>query len=141
MIARLSTAQEAGRSAANPMELPNVLITPETSPTMRVSGVVQTATGVHAILNDNGQSQEVQPGDAVDGGTVVSIQSDGLTLRATDGSLVHVPLGGAPSQGAPGGYPGGPGGYPGGPGGYPGGPGGYPGGPGDEGPPSAMPTG
>jgi hypothetical protein len=58
----------------------------------RVSGVIQTDTGVQAILEDNGQSQAVQPGDEVAEGKVISIQSDGLTLKLGNGSIVRVPL-------------------------------------------------
>jgi hypothetical protein len=104
-----------------PGHVPNILITPQESATMRVSGVVQTSTGVHAVLEASGRSQDVQPGDSVAGGKVVSIQSDGLMLRGDDGTLVHVPLGSFPTGGGGGGYPSG--GYPPG-GGYPGG--GYP---------------
>lgn len=66
----------------------------QVSATQRVSGVLFTDTGVHAVLETNGQSQQVQPGDPVDGGKVVSIQADGLTLRRDDGTLVRVPLSG-----------------------------------------------
>lgn len=98
----------------------------------RMSGVVFADNGVFAVLDTAGNSQMVQPGDRVNGGKVISIQTDGLTIRTDDNRDIKVPLGSAPpAETAPagyGGYPGGPGGYPGGPGGYPGAPGGYPGG-------------
>ena len=106
----------------------------------RMAGVVFADNGVYAVLDTSGSTQMVQPGDRVNGGKVISIQSDGLTIRTDDNRDVKVPLassapGDAGNQqggypGAPGGYPGAPGGYPGAPGAYPGAPGGYPGAPG-----------
>lgn len=105
----------------------------------RMSGVVFADNGVYAVLDTSGNSQMVQPGDRVNGGRVISIQSDGLTIRTDDNRDVKIPLASAPPAetqptypggGYPGGYPGAPGGYPGAPGGYPGAPGGYPGAPG-----------
>jgi len=102
----------------------------------RMAGVL-FGDGVYAILETNGKTEAVQPGDTVEGGKVVSIEADGLTIKTDDDRTIHVPLsstattdtsnptGGYPGGGFPGGgYPGG--GYPGG--GYPGG--GYPGAPG-----------
>jgi hypothetical protein len=102
----------------------------------RMSGALTSdANGVYAILETDGASQAVQPGDRIKGGKVISIQSDTITVLTDDNQTIKVPLSpistGGP-QGGTGGYPGG-GGYPGAPGGYPGGgypgaPGGYPGG-------------
>ncbi|MGO8672105.1 MAG: hypothetical protein ACLQVD_12150 [Capsulimonadaceae bacterium] len=50
--------------------------------------------GVYAILATNGKAEAVQPGDTVEGGTVVSISADGLVLKRDDGSLVPIPLAG-----------------------------------------------
>ena len=103
----------------------------------RVSGIVTAADGIFAVLDVNGSSQTVKPGDSLPGGSkVASIQSTGVTLHTPEGNTITVPLSnGPPEQNQPaygggfGGYPGGGfGGYPGG--GYPGagGFGGYPGG-------------
>jgi hypothetical protein len=108
----------------------------------RVSGIVTAADGIYAVVEVNGNSQTVKPGDSLaDGSKVAAIQPTGITLHTPSGESIIVPLSsGAPppptnpygygSFGGGAGYPGGgfPGGYPGGgfPGGYPGG--GYPGG-------------
>jgi hypothetical protein len=107
----------------------------------RVSGIVTAADGIYAVVEVNGNSQTVKPGDSLaDGSKVAAIQPTGITLHMPSGESVIVPLSsGTPPPQANGyggfggnGYPGGgfPGGYPGG--GYPGGGGfgggGYPGG-------------
>ena len=93
----------------------------------RVSGIVNAADGIFAVVEINGDARTVKPGDDLpDGSKVASIQATSVTLHTPTGSTITVPLSnGAPEQNQPnpyGGYPGG--GYPGG--GYPGG--GYPGG-------------
>jgi hypothetical protein len=96
-------------------------------PPRRMAGVVFADNGVFAGLDTSGDTEMVQPGDRVDGGKIVSIQADGLTIRTDDNRIIKVPLA-ASTPGATsnsGGYPGGGAGYPGG--GYPGGAG-YPGG-------------
>lgn len=105
----------------------------------RVSGIVNADDGIFAIVETNGNSQTVKPGDKLlDGSKVASIQPTGITLHTLSGGIISLPL----SNGAPTpppntfGYGGGFGGYPGGGGGgfggYPGGGGGgfggYPGG-------------
>lgn len=99
----------------------------------RMSGVL-FGDGVFAILETDGNSQEVQPGDSVQGGKVISIEADHLTIKTDDDKLINVPLSSTPTGGAPtGGFPGGGAGFPGGspfPGGFPGAPGagaGFPG--------------
>jgi len=86
--------------------------------------------GVYAILETNGKTEAVQPGDTVEGGKVISIEADGLTIKTDDDRTIHVPLSSTPTGGSSGGGFGGPPGFPGGgfpgAGGYPGG--GYPGG-------------
>jgi len=98
----------------------------------RVSGIVNAADGIFAVVEVNGTSQTVKPGDALpDGSKVASIQSTGITLHTPGGGAITVPLSnGPPVQNQPNPYGGGFGGYPGGGfGGYPGGGGGgYPGG-------------
>ncbi len=85
--------------------------TPEVSSSMRMSGVITSDNSIKALLESNGVSTQVQPGDTVDGGKVLSIQADGLTLRTSDNRLVRVPLSGTPTGGnssysGGGGYPG-----------------------------------
>jgi len=65
-----------------------------------MSGVIFTDNAIKAVLETNGVSQQVQPGDAVDGGRVISIQADGLVLRTSDNRLLRVPLSGASTGGA-----------------------------------------
>ena len=82
-----------------------------TLPNDRVAGIMLN-NGVYAIMDADGQSQVVQPGDTLPGGEkVVSIQSDSVTLRTTDNQTVNLPLsaGTGSDMGAPG-YP--PGGMP-----------------------------
>ena len=70
-------------------------LTPQVSRNMRMSGVIFTDNAIKAVLETNGVSQQVQPGDSVEGGRVVSIQADGLVLRTSDNRLLRVPLSGA----------------------------------------------
>ncbi len=72
---------------------------PEVSSSMRMSGVITSDNSIKALLESNGVSTQVQPGDTVDGGKVLSIQPDGLTLRTSDNRLVRVPLSGTPTAG------------------------------------------
>lgn len=98
------------RQAINPLAT-----TAEVSSSMRMSGVITSDNSIKALLENNGVSTQVQPGDMVDGGKVLSIQADGLTLRTSDNRLVRVPLsgtltggnspysgGGSPGNGDPG---------------------------------------
>lgn len=68
----------------------------------KFTGVVKSDTGILAILETGGQSQQVKPGDSLpDGGKVVSIQDSSVTLRTPGGSTVSVPLStgsGSPDQ-------------------------------------------
>lgn len=57
----------------------------------RMSGVL-FGNGVYALLEANGKTEAVQPGDSVDGGTVVSIDATRLTLKTDNNRLVIVPL-------------------------------------------------
>ncbi len=139
--------QVAQTTQPTPPEHPVVV---QEVPDRRVSGIL-SGQGVYAILEQNGQSKIVKPGDVTeDGYTVISITSNGVLLRKKQGDLIleqNVPLtdqataqqngyGGGGRFGAPGGYGGapGPGGF-GAPGGYggPPGPGGYGGPPGPGG--------
>lgn len=137
-IPALSIASYRSRDSIKPPSSVSPIAAP--NPNQRVSGVLYS-NGIYAILETNGNSEAVRPGQAVEGGRVISIQSDGLTLLTDNKQTVKVPLapgsgsGGSPGGGFPGGgFPGGGGGYPGGGGGgYPGGGGfggggGYPGG-------------
>lgn len=84
--------------------------TPQTAtaalPDDRVSGIMLN-NGVYAIMDADGQSQVVQPGDTLPGGEkVVSIQSDSVTLRTPEDQTVNLPLSAGTSTGNMG-YPGG----------------------------------
>ncbi len=72
---------------------------PEVSSSMRMSGVITSDNSIKALLENNGVSTQVQPGDTVDGSKVISIQADGLTLRTSDNRLMRVPLSGTPTGG------------------------------------------
>ena len=76
-----------------------VTLTPEVSSSMRMSGVITSDNSIKALLEANGVSTQVQPGDTVNGGKVLSIQADGLTLRTSDNRLVRVPLSSTPTGG------------------------------------------
>jgi hypothetical protein len=58
----------------------------------RVSGILRGSNGVFAVLEVNGSSQTVQPGDTIGGDLVVAIQDDGVVLRTEDNHTVLVPL-------------------------------------------------
>jgi len=59
----------------------------------RVSGILHSSDGVYAVLETNGVSQTVQPGDDVGGAKVMAIDDNGVTLKTTDSHLtLHVPL-------------------------------------------------
>lgn len=83
----------------------------------RMAGVL-FGDGVYAILETNGKAEAVQPGDTVEGGKVVSISADGLTIKTDDDRTIFVPLsstptGGEQTGGGSVGFPGG--GFPGAP--------------------------
>jgi hypothetical protein len=63
----------------------------------RMSGVL-FGNGVYALLEANGKTEAVQPGDTVDGGTVVSIDATSLTLKTDNNKLVTVSLSGGNDQ-------------------------------------------
>jgi hypothetical protein len=80
---------------------------PASLPGDRVAGIMMN-NGVYAIMESNGQSQVVQPGDTLPGGEqVVSIQSDSVTMRTTTNQTVNLPVSAGTSQAGPVGYPGG----------------------------------
>jgi len=66
----------------------------------RMAGVLY-GNGVYAILETNGKSQAVQPGDTVDGGKIISIEADGITLKTLDDKVIKIPMSSSttPSQG------------------------------------------
>ena len=87
-----------------PSPLPSV-VEPNSDPgsqNYKLTGVLNSEGSILAILETNGQSQTVKPGDSLsDGGKVVSIQDTSVTLRTPGGSTVSVPLStgaGAPDQ-------------------------------------------
>ncbi len=65
---------------------------PASTSTVTLSGVM-LGTGAYAIVNSNGQSVVLQPGDQLPngGGTLYSIQSDSISVKV-NGQLVKVPI-------------------------------------------------
>lgn len=89
----------------SPPSPPPVVVGPNSDPgsqNYKLTGVMNSDGSVLAILETNGQSQPVKPGDSLsDGGKVVSIQDTSITLRTPGGSTVSIPLStgaGAPEQ-------------------------------------------
>ena len=74
---------------------------PSPAANYRLSGVITGSDGINAILDVNGQSQSVKPGDALPDGTrVQNIQTNSITLRTAGGSVITLPLSaGTPDQG------------------------------------------
>jgi hypothetical protein len=77
------------------------------SPGRRVSGIMFN-NGVYALLEQNGQTYTVQPGDMVEGDRVIAIEADAVLMKTANNVVVRVPLsdgdsGGssAPAQSAP----------------------------------------
>ena len=63
------------------------------APLVRVVGIVNAADGIYAILEVNGQSQTVKPGDSLlDGSRVTAIQATSVTLRSGAGVSTSLPL-------------------------------------------------
>ena len=84
---------------------PPVVVGPNSDPgsqNYKLTGVLNSEGSILAILETNGQSQTVKPGDSLsDGGKVVSIQDTSVTLRTPSGTTVSIPLStgaGAPDQ-------------------------------------------
>ena len=98
--------------------LPVVGPTPGSAPpaNIRFDGVVSAADGIYAILEVNGQSQTVKPGDSLqDGSRVTSIQATSVTLRSATGVTSTIQMTGGAGQTDPngnGGDPNGNGGDP-----------------------------
>jgi hypothetical protein len=68
----------------------------EDSALKRVSGILHGANGVFAVVETDGISRMVQPGDVVSGALVLAIQNDGIMLRTKDDRIEQVPLSSAP---------------------------------------------
>lgn len=79
-----------------PPSPPPVVVLPNSDPgsqNYKLTGVMNSDGSILAILETNGQSQTVKPGDSLsDGGKVVSIQDTSVTLRTPSGSTVSIPL-------------------------------------------------
>jgi hypothetical protein len=78
-----------------PVQLPGGASPADAGP-RRMAGVL-FGDGVFAILETSGQDQAVQPGDTVDGGKVVSIEADHLTIKTDDDRMISVPLSSTPT--------------------------------------------
>jgi hypothetical protein len=57
----------------------------------RVSGIM-FSNGVYALLEQNGQTYTVQPGDMVEGDRVLSIEADGIMMKTANNVVIRVPL-------------------------------------------------
>ena len=79
--------------------LPDRLTASGPAPMVRVVGIVNAADGIYAILEVNGQSQTVKPGDSLlDGSRVTAIQATSVTLRSGAGVSTSLPLTGGQGQ-------------------------------------------
>ena len=67
----------------------------------RLSGIINGADGINAIIEVDGQSQSVKPGDSLPDGTkVTNIQATSVTLRTNSGAALNLQLSaGTPDQG------------------------------------------
>lgn len=67
----------------------------------RLSGIINGPDGINAIMEVDGQSQSVKPGDSLSDGTrVTNIQATSVTLRTTGGATFSQQLSaGTPDQG------------------------------------------
>ena len=140
VIPRLNATRTIPTNAFPPPRSSSGIGSGVTSPSFdkRLSGVI-IGNGVRAVLEISGgatpKSYVVQPGDVVEGITILNIQryNEGgkqvtrMLIRENGGERT-VDLKPGPPRTAVGGDGTGLGGFPGGPGGFPGGPGGFPGG-------------
>jgi len=76
-------------------------VTPDPASHYRLSGIINGTDGINAIVEVDGQSQSVKPGDSLSDGTkVTNIQATSVTLRTTGGAAVNLQLSaGTPDQG------------------------------------------
>ena len=67
----------------------------------RLSGIINGTDGINAIIEVDGQSQSVKPGDSLPDGTkVTNIQATSVTLRTNSGAALNLQLSaGTPDQG------------------------------------------
>ena len=67
----------------------------------RLSGIINGTAGINAIVEVDGQSQSVKPGDSLsDGSRVTNIQATSVTLRTANGAALNLQLSaGSPDQG------------------------------------------
>jgi hypothetical protein len=89
-------------STTNPVQ-PNEPLTPPPSEgpvdagsNMRMAGVLY-GNGIWALLEIDGNTKEVQPGDSTDEGKVISIEPNSMILRTSDNRLIKVPLSSTPT--------------------------------------------
>ena len=79
----------------------NTTVGPDPAARYRLSGIINGTDGINAIIEVDGQSQSVKPGDSLsDGAKVTNIQATSVTLRTTGGAAITLQLSaGTPDQG------------------------------------------
>ena len=79
----------------------NTTVGPDLAARYRLSGIINGTDGINAIIEVDGQSQSVKPGDSLsDGAKVTNIQATSVTLRTTGGAAITLQLSaGTPDQG------------------------------------------
>jgi len=70
---------------------------------MRMAGVLY-GNGIYALLETDGKTQSVQPGDTTDEGKVISIEPNAMILRTADNRLIKVSLSANPTGDQSAGY-------------------------------------
>jgi hypothetical protein len=68
----------------------------DAGPNMRMAGVLY-GNGIWALLETDGKTEEVQPGDTTDEGKVVSIEPNSMILMTSDNRLIKVSLSANPT--------------------------------------------
>ena len=76
-------------------------VTADSSSRLRLSGIINGTDGINAIIEVDGQSQSVKPGDTLSTGErVTNIQANSVTLRTAGGAALNLQLSaGTPDQG------------------------------------------
>ena len=76
-------------------------VTADPASRYRLSGIINGTDGINAIIEVDGQSQSVKPGDSLPDGTkVTNIQATSVTLRTNSGAALNLQLSaGTPDQG------------------------------------------
>jgi hypothetical protein len=90
------TPEPAWRPAAPAVpSLPPVVEEPVAAPAVRLVGLVRRGGVIKAALQVHGETMVVGAGEAAGDYRVVSIDDDGVRLRAADGTTITLPAGGS----------------------------------------------